>query len=219
MPQLIDRVGQRFERLLVLKYAGQQRWHCLCQCGNKTTVHISSLKHSRSPTKSCGCWRREFIRPTQTHGQSFSRTHNIWCAIKRRCNNKNAVNYGDYGGRGITYCERWEKFENFFADMGESPRGKSIERKNNEGNYEPRNCKWATRKEQGANKRNNRYLEFNGQNLTIAEWTRKTKLPKDRIWNRHYVLRWSVEKTLTTPARKGNYRKIKQLCMKSPHIL
>lgn len=118
--------------------------------------------------------------------------------IARCCNPKSQV-YENYGGRGITVCERWlESFENFFADMGVCPTGLSIDRIDNDGPYSPENCRWATDKEQGRNKRTCRFLEMNGERLPLSEWAERLGIPENTIRNR---LRrgWSDERTLTEP--------------------
>lgn len=118
-----------------------------------------------------------------------------------RCQNKNAINYADYGGRGIAVCERWKDFANFYADMGQRPRGKyAIERKDNAGNYEPGNCRWATYKEQSRNKRNNRMIEAFGERLCMTDWAERTGLSVGTIWER-LKYGWSPEKVLTKPVR------------------
>jgi hypothetical protein len=156
----------------VLRYEGNGKWFCVCtKCGTtakRTGDHLRAQKNGMC--NSC------FLGQRITHGHSFvgniSRAYNVWHSMKQRCLNKNNAGYPIYGGRGITVCERWLNFENFLADMGNPPEGTSIERKNNDGNYEPDNCRWATRMEQGNNRRDNRYVILNGQQLTVAQATR-----------------------------------------------
>jgi hypothetical protein len=136
-----------------------------------------------------------------THGMSETRTYRIWCSMYTRCNYQKNVSYKNYGGRGITICERWRSFENFFADMGHPPSDKhSIDRVNNDGNYEPSNCRWATPNEQAGNSRNAIRLTFGGLTFSISEWSRRTGLKRATI-NARIEKGWSAERALTTPAR------------------
>lgn len=154
-------VGKRFGRLLVTSKGKnriygrkkQTSWVCKCDCGNTTVVMRHSL--TCGLTKSCGCLQREVaVIVNTTHGMSESKTYNTWRGMIDRCSSPSHEAYKHYGGRGIIVCERWLTFENFLADMGERPAGLSIDRyPNNDGNYEPGNCRWATPKEQRANQR------------------------------------------------------------------
>lgn len=152
----VDLTGQRFGDLVVLTYAGYYHktssilWLCQCDCGERNVVRTSSLRHGKS--KSCGCGMGWSFK----HGHSKTRTYNSYMAMLRRCYETKCRSYQDYGARGITVCARWRGphgFENFLADLGERPRGKTIDRKNVDGNYEPGNCRWATNKMQANNKR------------------------------------------------------------------
>lgn len=160
---IINLTGQKFGLLTVLAEADAQicgkhrirRYACLCDCGNTKTATQNNLR--RGGTRSCGCLRKMLGGPRTKHGHSahgrVTTTYNIWCAMIKRCTKPNRKDYKYYGGRGITVCERWRVYENFLADMGERPKGLSIDRINNDGNYEPNNCRWATREEQRANQR------------------------------------------------------------------
>lgn len=158
--------GDRFNRLLVIELGPRtksfvRRWVCKCDCGDSTLADERSLHKGRS--KSCGCWRHEMQNAMRKRRASKSirlgqdghvtSTYRIWKGMRERCRNPNIPNYFRYGGRGITVCERWQTYANFLADMGECPPGLSIERENNDGNYEPGNCHWATDLEQGRNTR------------------------------------------------------------------
>lgn len=139
------------------------------------------------------------------HGKSFTRVYGIWSGIKARCLNPNVKQYPDYGGRGITICERWMTFDNFLSDMGDPPDGMSIERLNNDDGYHPGNCKWASRVEQGRNKRGNRIIEVNGVSKTLAEWADISGLSVGALWLR-LAKGWGAEQAVTTPKitnRKG----------------
>jgi hypothetical protein len=165
--KLIDLSGVRFERLVVLtrcneSYGKKVKWFCVCDCGNHAVVDGFKLRSGE--TKSCGCLQRDqqskrIAQANTRHGQNKkgqqTRTHKSWTAMIQRCTNPKNTSYVNYGGRGVKVCERWRVFENFFADMGERPEGKTLDRINVNGNYEPENCRWATLSEQQRNKRCN----------------------------------------------------------------
>jgi len=156
----------------------------------KEEVGLVSLKTGK--IKSCGCLQRGRMR---THGLCGSKTYHIWAAMIQRCLNENNDRYSSYGGREIKVCKKWLNFENFYKDMGEKPERKSLDRVNNNGDYEPENCRWATWKEQANNKRNNVLLEFKGRTLTVAQWGRKIGLGRSVIYGR-LRLGWSIDRTL-----------------------
>ena len=158
----IDIAGQRFGQLIAVHPVkerhddGQLRWLCHCDCGEKTVVIGSLLR--RGNTKSCGHLLKQFgnthcLRHGDARNGKRSREHTCWSHMLDRCRNPNSSCYRYYGGRGITVCERWHKFEHFLADMGRCPPGLTLERINNSGNYTPDNCKWATVSDQNRNKR------------------------------------------------------------------
>lgn len=203
-----DLTGERFGRLTVVKksdkkYKGDahQFWFCHCDCGKEKEIYDRSL--ITGSTKSCGCLGREISSingsGNRKHGMSFSPEYYSWNHMMMRCTNKNHHAWKDYGGRGITVCERWKSFENFYEDMGERPIGKSIDRIDNDGNYEPKNCKWSTQKEQVGNRRNSNHL---------IEYNREIKLSS--VWEEEYGLNagilirrirsgWSVDRAINTP--------------------
>ncbi len=145
------------------------RWDCKCSCGKRTVAYGCHLKSGKM--LSCGCLRAEISSEVnKTHGRSRTPTHIVWKGINQRCNDEGCVSFKNYGGRGIKVCKRWRKFENFLADMGERPKGMTIERRDNNGHYCKKNCRWATKKDQANNMRSNRFIESNGKRLTVSQW-------------------------------------------------
>lgn len=169
MTAAIDLHGRRFGRLSVVGLVGRERgkrlWSCLCDCGNETRLPASALNSGN--TKSCGCLHvdvaRELGFASAIHSHTFVKpngarygtpTYTSWQAMKCRCLNRKHPNYQQYGAKGITVCESWMRFQNFLADMGERPAGTTLDRyPNGDGNYEPGNCRWATRSQQNLNRR------------------------------------------------------------------
>lgn len=208
-----DITGQRFGRLIAVKPShsdrrGQLMWECLCDCGKTTVVRGADLRFGK--TRSCLCLYHEVIvthgGKNRTHGHSHrtlsngSPEYQSWMGAKVRCLNPKHKIYPQYGGRGITMCARWrDSFEAFLADMGPRPAGTSLDRyPNNDGNYEPGNCRWATQREQCNNKRNNQRLQYDGLDLTTSEWARRVGIGKATIRDR--IKRgWATARALTEP--------------------
>lgn len=156
--RLIDLTGKQFGRLLVVRRAstnttsGHPKWDCLCECGTESLVVGLDLRTGH--TTSCGCFNREVVVKMRTkHGACDTGAYRSWMAMLNRCRNPAATDYAYYGGRGISVCDRWHNFSNFLEDMGERPVEMTLDRKNVNGNYEPGNCRWATRSEQMQNTR------------------------------------------------------------------
>jgi len=150
---MIDFSGRKFSRLTVvsevLPRKANRKWNCICDCGEKRAVWQSGLLSGA--TQSCGCFHRDRLT---THGMRYTSTYRIWINMRVRCENPKDPFYKDYGGRGIRVCNRWEKFENFLADMGPRPSLRlTLDRKNNDGPYCKKNCKWSTASEQAKNRR------------------------------------------------------------------
>ncbi len=210
MSKLIDLTGKTFGRLTVIRKIdnnkwGCSRWLCKCDCKKEVVVRGDSLKNG--DTRSCGCLRAEIARQRSIkHGHRKNKkttaTYESWSHVIQRCTNHNNKRYKDYGGRGITICEEWSEFPNFLRDMGERPsKNYSIHRINNDKGYYKENCRWATRKEQARNRRNNHLISCFGKIQCIAAWAEETKLPKYIIAER-LKRGWSTERALTTPIRK-----------------
>lgn len=183
---------------------GLARWRCACVCGGETVFSSVSIRKSKSHYCShCDTWSTLDPNPQRRrHGLRCKREYDVWTAIKQRCNNPNCNAYENYGGRGITICDAWnEDFLAFFNDMGKRPSPKhTIERIDNSKGYEPSNCKWATRSEQAANRRNNRLLTHLGKTLTVKEWSEETGINYRTIMTR-LSKGWPAEKTLTAPVK------------------
>lgn len=152
--------GERIGRLTVVAYEPESRGYlCRCDCGKDTVVQTTSL--TRGTTQSCGCLARDVARERRTHGHSRARggrpshTYKTWQAMRQRCTNPQSAKWDQYGGRGIEVCGRWQTFENFLADMGERPEGMTLDRIDGDGNYEPRNCRWADAATQSNNRTKN----------------------------------------------------------------
>lgn len=191
--------GQRFGLYTAVSYFGEGKWICQCDCGKTSNVVTSNLLRGQS--KSCGCRKPEVSRQKMLrHGLADSRIHRSWMSMRQRCLNPNDRAYKNYGGRGISIADRWNSFENFMQDMGMMPDGYELDRIDVNGNYEPKNCRWADLKTQANNKRNNRWLELNGISKTLTQWCDSTGVTKSAAQKR-LALGWSVEKTFTTPVR------------------
>ena len=180
MRRPIDITGNRYGMLVVTQYMGSGKWSCLCDCGRRSVVAGHHLKSGS--TKSCGCRQRAVLGESTTrHGLRSHPLYRTWRGMRGRCNNPNHADYRYYGGRGIKVCERWGKFENFLADMGERPEGCSLDRIDVNGNYEPSNCRWASNSEQRRNSRRSIFID--GKNL--ADLAEETGTKYGTLYNRY----------------------------------
>lgn len=208
-----DLTGQYFDRLYVEEKSEQKSkegraiWVCSCSCGNKVLVDTKSL--TTRTTKSCGCYSKEVhSRIFTKHGASRSKLYFVWNDMKSRCSDINALPYKDYGGRGITVCDEWissfEEFQQWALSNGYQ-QGLTLDRIDVNKGYSPENCRWVTMKAQCNNKRNNRFITYNGETHTISEWSEITGINKAVI---RYRLNagWDIKDALTIkPIIGGNY--------------
>lgn len=174
--------GQRYGRLIAIcKHTanGKTRWECKCDCGNLHFVLSGSLGVT---VKSCGCLARD-VTDAKRHGEGNTPTWNTWHSMLQRCRDQNCKGWKYYGGRGITVCERWQEYKNFRADMGLRPHGKSLGRIDNDGNYEPANCRWESPREQQRNTSYCRHETFDGRTMLVTEWAEHYGVDRKRLFN------------------------------------
>lgn len=174
----IDLIGETFGRLTVKSKAAPIRspsrshtaWICSCECGTEVVVKTNSIRTGNA--KSCGCLRTDTLRAKAGPRQKNKPEYSTWARMKSRCHNTRSPDYPDYGGRGITVCDRWaNSFHNFLDDMGKRPSGShSIDRIDNNKGYSPENCRWATNAQQSRNKRNNIFISFGGRTMILQDW-------------------------------------------------
>lgn len=196
-------IGQRFGRLVVEEIIKKGAyWLCKCDCGNTKIAKCSSLLKGK--TKSCGCLYKDKI---VKHRMCNTLLYKSYKNMVTRCFNKSCKAYEDYGGRGITVCEEWlgtSGSKNFITWAISSGYNEllTIDRIDVNGNYEPSNCKWATRKEQNNNKRNNHLITYNNETYNLSQWAERLNIKRATLANRLIKRKWSIEKALTTPVRK-----------------
>lgn len=212
MPSIKDlQAGQRYGVLTAVKYSHRQdgniHWLFACDCGTVKPMYAWSVLSGRQD--SCGCLgRKRRVLAKTKHGhrrkyQKQTKEYTAWLNIKHRCYDSNRPDYNRYGGRGIKVCDRWlESFANFLEDMGYAPPGTSIDRIDVNGDYEPNNCRWASKWVQASNKRNNTVLHFNGQSKTVSEWARALGISRQTLTSRLNQSKWDVEKALTVAVGK-----------------
>lgn len=203
MGKFVDLTGRKFGNLIVLHRADDYvkpnnhkivQWECLCDCGKRTVVRGEYLKSGH--TTSCGC--NKSISHCITHGQTNTRLYKIWIGMKERCYNPKTISYKWYGANGVTVCEEWEKFDDFYnwAIKNGYADDLTIDRINTNGNYEPTNCRWATNKEQANNRSTNRVITYNGETHTLEQWSAIVGIPSNTIRMRTDVYGWDTERAL-----------------------
>ena len=202
--RVIDLTGHRIGLLTVLYRDGTRNtfaaWRVRCDCGIEKTVSGHDLR--KPGRRACGCQTTDAVRAAATtHGQTGTRTWRSWNSMVHRCMRPADPSWDRYGGRGIRICDRWLGpigFENFLADMGERPSSKTLDRVDVNGNYEPKNCRWATRNEQDNNKRTNLMLTLNGKRMSVSDWAHSRSMRPGTLFRRlHYG--WSVEDAIMRP--------------------
>jgi len=211
-------IGKRYGRLTVVLTGGRNKrreklLHCRCDCGGEIETPYPRLKSGN--TKSCGCLQPEKARISglakTTHGGYRSDTYKSYRLMLRRCYDINHISYKTHGGRGIKVADRWrgpDGFENFRVDMGERPDGMTLDRyPDNDGNYGPSNCRWATAREQARNMRSNRLITARGRTMVLKDWAIELGLSSTTILDR--IKRgWTEEEAVTTPAHQKPVSKL-----------
>lgn len=187
MNEIVNLTGQRFGKLMVISNTIKEgkNYYCdvMCDCGN--TKRVSPYQIRSGYTISCGCWKKVCsIKHGYSSNGVIKTEYGIWCTMKARCINPNYKNFHLYGGRGVKVCDRWiESFDAFLEDMGNRPsKNHSIDRfPDKDGNYEPLNCRWATRKEQQGNTRRNRWIEHNGRKMILQDWANEFNISSNGL--------------------------------------
>ena len=201
----VDLTGKTFARLTVVSYAGKKgtssAWNCVCDCGELRSITISNLRSGRA--KSCGCFARSRAK---THGKARTPAHRAWLSMRDRCRRVKAPAFVDYGGRGITICEEWDTFQGFFQDMGDPPKGLTLERVDVNGNYNKQNCRWANRTDQARNRRNSKFIVINGQQVHAKDAATILGVQYQTLMARSNVYGWTDEE-IVRGYKKYNARK------------
>ncbi len=198
-PPFKEMTGKRVGRWTVLRRAGCTpkrgfNWLCRCACGTEKIVSGGTLRQRTS--RSCGCLQREAVTK---HGMAGTPIYKVWRGMFDRCVNPNDASFARYGGRGIKVCQRWLNFEKFLADVGVPFEGQSIDRIDNDGNYEPNNVRWETRSGQARNRCSSLIIEYCGNAKTVAQWATDLDIPYRVLWDRLQRGGWSPERAFTTP--------------------
>jgi len=200
--------GKKYGRLTILSTyykIGTYRYYALCRCDCGTDSFLKRIDHIMGRENvGCGCTQREAVTK---HGKWGHPLFRVWTAMNSRCYNKKDNRYANYGGRGITVCDKWKDINQFITDMEFTYRkGLQIERTDNNKGYSPDNCKWATQTEQARNKSSNIKLSHDGKTLCLSEWSQITGLSYGTLWERVKILGWNTERALTTPALSAKAR-------------
>lgn len=204
-----DLTGKRFGRLTVIKRAPNSpaspstRWHCVCDCGNETISYGTQLKNGS--TKSCGCYGREKqILSAVKHGGRNTRLYHIWAMMKQRTENPKHTAYKNYGACGVKVCKMWHDDFAAFREWAYAAGYRdelTIDRIDNNGDYEPENCRWVDRTDQNRNQRQNVQLEYGGKKQLMTDWAKEIGISEQALYRRINVLHWPLERALTEKNR------------------
>lgn len=209
----LPEAGKKFGRWTVLSQGSAPLlWLCRCDCPAATEKQVNKKNLKAGKSTSCGCLQKELVATLATrrkpaarnHGKTKTPEYAVWAAMKHRCMNENYFCYDDYGGRGIKVCDRWmDSFLAFLEDMGRRPSpDHSIDRIDNDGDYTPENCRWATDTEQNRNSRRTRDVTWNGKTQCLAAWAEETGIPYNVIGCR-LDMGWDIERALTEPVNRN----------------
>lgn len=209
--KILNLIGKRFTRLIILEIHRKgikKRIYCKCQCDCGRTKNILYDSLRSRDTKSCGCLQKEIMihknKVRSTHRHSGTKTYECWHGMIQRCTNPKDKRYKNYGGRvpPITVCERWSKkqtgFISFLEDVGEIPKGLTLDRINNDSGYHKENCRLSTMKEQSRNKRNNNLITYKNKTQCLSAWAEEYNINVGTLRSRLYESKWSIKKALTT---------------------
>lgn len=210
-----EKKGDKFGKLTIIDFSDFNKRYaiCSCECGKTKIVETNYLAIGR--IKSCGCLRRIIERDRNynpvLYGEAINKelrpTCTAWASMLKRCLNKTNADYKYYGGRNITVCDRWLNFYNFYEDMGKKPKGTILDRIDPNKNYEPYNCRWATRKQQLYNKTNSILLEYKGKKWGLQELAKKYGINRMTLKSRIFDMQWPIEKAIKTPIKKKTHTK------------
>lgn len=199
----VDLTGKRFGKLVAISIDHKSNsgtrvyWKCVCDCGGTRVVSNDHLKNG--DVSDCGCYRKH-IAHWKKHGMCDTRLYNIWSLMKERCYNSKRKEYPNYGGRGICVCPEWHDAKTFidWAIKNGYSKNLTLDRIDNNGNYCPNNCRWVDRKKQMNNRRNNHYISYNGEKMTITQLAEKNGLTYSQLYKR-IKLGWTIEKAISEP--------------------
>lgn len=197
-----DCIGKKYGRLTILTiFRGNKNRkfaQCICECGKYCTADLYSIVSRH--TQSCGCYRRESSHDVNfKHGKRNTLLYKMWSMMVDRCHNPRNQSYERYGGRGITVCDRWRKFINFYEDMGEKPGGMQLDRIDNNKGYFKENCRWTTSQQNNRNRRDSLFVEFRGNNILLKELAEQYNMPYKTVFARISYYGMTPEEAITIP--------------------